>query len=100
MKGLRTSHRQRLVLRSRISPKNTPGLKYCSAKQSRKTRHCRRIRVNGTVASAYRPGELMRMVADRLRARGLDVGLPAIDEARRLSVRGGGGRCELSVGDC
>lgn len=56
--------------------------------------------MNGTDASAYRPGELMRMVADRLRARGLNVGLPTIEEARRLSVRGGGGRCELSVGDC
>jgi hypothetical protein len=42
----------------------------------------------------------MLMVADRLSARGFGVSLPTIDDGRRLTVRGGGGRCELSVGDC
>lgn len=60
--------------------------------------------MNGTDVSAaecaYRPGELMHMVADRLSAHGLDVALPELDDGRRLSITGGVGRCELSVGDC
>lgn len=44
-------------------------------------------------------GELMRLVAEGLIARGFEVRLPEEEDERRLSVARWGGRCELSVSD-
>jgi hypothetical protein len=53
-----------------------------------------------TAECAYRPGEVMHMVADRLTARGYDVRRPETEEGRRLTIRSGIGRCMISVSDC
>jgi hypothetical protein len=44
-------------------------------------------------------GELMRLVADGLKARGFDVLLPESADDRRVSVGRWGGRCDLVVND-
>jgi hypothetical protein len=46
-----------------------------------------------------RPGELMCLVADGLRACGHDVRLPGGEDSRRLSVQRAAGRCVLFVDD-
>jgi len=49
---------------------------------------------------AYKPGELMRLVADGLTGNGLRVRLPECEDGRRLAISYHGARCDLAVNDC
>jgi hypothetical protein len=45
------------------------------------------------------PGELMRLVTERLKAHGFSVHLPEQEDERRVHVERWGGQCDLSIGD-
>lgn len=55
---------------------------------------------SGSVAQRAKPGELMRLVADRLTRNGFDVSLPEHDDGCRLTITGQDLRSTLSVSDC